>query len=182
MMAQARAEAQVLEGAMVREARKGDVSAARDILHTVCASIETGKPLPEPVAKYLQRAFSAYLSGAQPAIEKALNLVLPASRPPEINARVPVRIKRLRKIRVAGRGIRTSPVAANVEGTRRQSYLVARIYLRMKLHRMEKGEALAWVSRRYRIPDDALKDYDRDLDAIRGWTVEQLESLIRLAK
>jgi hypothetical protein len=155
---------------MVKEARRGDVSAARAILRALCISLETGQPLPQPFAAYLHGAFSAYLDAGNQH---------PA---PEINARVPVRIKRLRRIRVAGRGIRTSPVAADVEGTRRQSYLVARIYLRMKLHRMGLAEAIAWVARRYRVSEAALKDYDRSLDAIRGWTVEQLRSLIRLAK
>jgi len=45
-----------------------------------------------------------------------------------------------------------------------------------------RGEALAWVSRRYRIAEATLESCDEDLDAIRGWTVEQLKSLIRLAK
>jgi len=97
-------------------------------------------------------------------------------------SRVPVQIKRLRRIRVKGCGIRTSPVAANIEGTRRQSYLVARIYLRMKLHLMSKGEATSWVSRRYRMAEERLQAFDTDLDALRGRTVEQLKSLIRLAK
>ena len=96
--------------------------------------------------------------------------------------RVPIRIKRLRRIRIERHGIRTSPVATSVEGTRRQSYLVARIYLRMKLHLMSREEALAWVARRYWLAESDLAYYDRHLDAIRGWTVEQLKSLIRLAK
>jgi hypothetical protein len=152
------------------------------VLRAVCISLETGKPLPEPFATYLHGAFSAYLNGDRLAMDEALNLLRAAHSPPEANARVAVRIKRLRRIRVAGCGIRTSPVAANVEGTRRQAYLVARIYLRMKLHRMTIGEAIAWVSRRYRVSEEALRDYDRNLDAIRGWTLEQLRSLIRLAK
>src|SRR5262249_39568086 len=52
----------------------------------------------------------------------------------------------------------------------------------MKLHVMSKGEAASWVSRRYRIPEERLQAYDADLDAIGGWTVAQLKSLIRLAK
>ena len=168
--------------AIVRAARAGDVSAARELLRRFCTSVEAGRPLPQSLAMYLHAAFSAYLSGAQPAVDKALNLVSQPPLPPEINARVPVRIKRLRRIRVARHGIRTSPVAATVEGTRRQAYLVARIYLRIKLHLMGRTEAIAWVSRRYRVSQEDLAAYEGDLDAIRGWTVEQLKSLIRLAK
>ncbi|HJY78129.1 MAG TPA: hypothetical protein VKE95_15940 [Burkholderiales bacterium] len=166
---------------LVSAAHAGDATAAREILRVVCTSIKIGHPLPEPLATYLHGAFSSYLRGDEPLMERALNLVQ-ASRPPETNARVPVQIKRLRRIRVKGCGIRTSPVAANIEGTRRQSYLVARIYLRMKLHLMSKGEAASWVSRRYRIPEERLQAFDADLDAIGGWTVAQLKSLIRLAK
>jgi hypothetical protein len=168
--------------AIVRAAREGDVSAARELLQRVCTTIEDAKPLPQPLAMYLHAAFSAYLSGGQPLMEKALNLVSRAGGAPEINARVPVRVKRLRRIRVERHGIRTSPVATTVEGTRRQSYLVARIYLRMKLHLMSRQQALAWVGRRYRVAESDLAYYDGHLDAIRGWTVEQLKSLIRLAK
>jgi len=167
---------------LVRDARQGSVSAARETLHAICAGMESGRPLPEPLAKYLHQAFASYLSGAQPCLEEALNLVEQPGARCEVNGRVPVRIKRLRRIRVEGRGVRTSPVAALIEGTRRQSYLVARIYLRMKLHLMAKSDAITWVSRRYRVSEEALQSCDRDLDAIRGWTVEQLKSLIRLAK
>ena len=166
---------------VVRAARAGDASAARAVLRLICTRIESGSPLPEVLATYLHRAFTSYLSGDEPIIERALNLARVCSQP-ETNALVPVQIKRLRRIRVQGCGIRTSPVAANIEGMRRQSYLVAKIYLRMKLHLMTKGEASAWVSRRYRIPEEQLQAFDTGLDAIRGWTVEQLKSLIRLAK
>ena len=166
----------------LRAAREGDVPAARQLLQKACTSIEAGTPLPQPLAMYLHAAFSAYLSGAQPSMDKALNLVLLAGGSPGINARVPIRIKRLRRIRIERHGIRTSPVATSVEGTRRQSYLVARIYLRMKLHLMSREEAFAWVARRYWLAESDLAYYDGHLDAIRGWTVEQLKSLIRLAK
>jgi hypothetical protein len=45
-----------------------------------------------------------------------------------------------------------------------------------------REEALAWVARRCRLPENDLAYYDSHLDAIRGWTVEQLKSLIGLAK
>src|SRR5262245_58362289 len=60
-------------------ANEGDVSSAEEMLHGFCDAVEEDRPIPDEIRRYLQIAFSLFLTGAS-SMDKALNLVPLAHR------------------------------------------------------------------------------------------------------